>query len=111
MKDADALSRSPVDPPETIIDNHDRYSLSSTRVRSSNVVTEGPHFDDLNLPELQNQDPFFGPIYRSINENDEVFDPIRDNYVLLDGILYYSDKHNRKYPKLLTCVPEALIHE
>ncbi len=47
MKDADALSRSPVDPPEIIIDNHDRYSLSSSMFKSSNVVTESAHFRDL----------------------------------------------------------------
>jgi transposase InsO family protein len=111
MKDADALSRSPVDPPEAVIDNHDKYSFSSCMAQESNEITENNPYNDLNLPELQNQDPFFGPIYKSLEENDEVFDPIRNSYALKDGILYFSDNYNRKYPKLLTCVPEVLIHE
>jgi hypothetical protein len=76
-----------------------------------NEITKNNPYNDLNLPELQNQDPFFGPIYKSFEEDDEVFDPIRNSFVLKDGILYFSDKYNRKYTKLLTCVPEVLIHE
>ncbi len=106
MKDADALSRSPVDPPESIIDNHDRYALASSKASDENEEN-----NDLNLPELQREDPFFGPIYELLFKNEEVSDPISSSYFLQDGLLYFNDKYNRKSPRPLTCVPEKIIHE
>jgi hypothetical protein len=111
MKDADALSRSPVDPPETIVDNHDRYAMASNRVSDEDEeINEFPN-NELNLPELQQNDPFFEPIYELLLKDEDISDPISDNYFLQDGLLYYSHKYNRKYPRALTCVPENIVHE
>jgi hypothetical protein len=85
--------------------------MASNRVSDEDEeINEFPN-NELNLPELQQNDPFFEPIYELLLKDEDISDPISDNYFLQDGLLYYSHKYNRKYPRALTCVPENIVHE
>jgi len=60
MKDADALSRCPVDPPESVIENTERYALASNSQISEEVYnSEILRFTSVGMSKLQRQDSFF----------------------------------------------------
>jgi hypothetical protein len=100
-KDVDALSRYPVDSPESEIDNMERYSYALTSEQISND-------DILNLKELQKNDENFKSIYKIIDEDIDTPDnKIKSDYTINDGILYKLQKVNDK-EKLVVCLPKKL---
>jgi hypothetical protein len=101
-KGVDALSRYPVDSPESEIDNMERYSY----VLTSEQI---PNNDDiLNLKELQKNDENFKSIYKIIDEDIDTLDSkIKSDYTINDGILYKLQKVNDK-EKLVVYLPKKL---
>jgi hypothetical protein len=100
-KDVDALSRYPVDSPESEIDNMERYSYALSSEQISND-------DILNLKELQKNDENFKSIYKIIDEDIDTPDnKIKSDYTINDGILYKLQKVNDK-EKLVVCLPKKL---
>jgi len=86
----------------TGMSNANADALSRNPVLAATV----PDFD---RSSEQKNDEFFGPIFRSIEQ--QLKDPKSISYMIRENILYYTPKHGLKNPVLVIprkCVPELI---
>ena len=98
-KDCDALSRNPVDSPESEEDNMTFYSYIASR--------EPLRFTNENIAAMQKTDPIFGKIYSNamLNESKEY-----EEYTLINELLYFADEIKGRN-RLLLCLPVEILFE
>ena len=102
--DADALSRYPVAGGENDIDEENNNYLPMCNITTipGNLIEDLP-----DLQKAQLEDAVFGKLYKSI-ENAEGDNKQKNNYVILNGILYRKKIKNANV-SLQVCVPRCSI--
>jgi hypothetical protein len=115
-KDVDALSRYPIDSAEgdePILDKVlDSFKVNAVRDKNLINITKDKNFENdcklVELIEMQREDDYFGEIYKQVEFNPCPNDYIKENYVLIEKVLYRKAFNNKN---LVVCLPRNLFNE
>ena len=101
MRDVDCLSRYAVGPPREEPCNIERHCFQITLNKNNHELS------NQEISELQQQDPFFGPIYAYIASGEHSDARLTEKYTLMDSVLMRSARL-KEGVNLLVCIPYKL---